>query len=819
MRHPLPWITLALMAGITLGASLSIPVGIPLFLAAAFLILVLALPKSRFSLHFCLALFFFLGTALIIYTLRPEARGESITDYSSRKDLTISGTVTEPPRTEADATRIVLSDLMVKTRGIWQPVGGSLRLTVGERTYDVSYGDTLFFTGTVKGPRNFNNPGGFDYEFSLVRAGISATAFVEKRSQLLVGDANPYTPIGLMERSRDSVRTFYDSRFPTPEGAVIKALILGERGDIPEQLLDAYYRTGVGHVLAISGSNVGIVYIFTYLFFHAVLVRMGKFPLRHPVRKWASVASLVPVIVYTLLAGLEITVVRATLMICVFVLAILIEKEQQVFNTLVLAALVILLFLPASLFDPSFQLSFVAVLSIIIIYPPLIEPLRQRFFPIDGVSPPLLSRITFRLLQFALVSCAAIVGLLPLTAYYFHRVTPFALLLNFIVVPLLGPLATSLGLLSVPFVAAAPQVSFFLSLIAAWAVALSNSAVIWTDRLLPRGVVVFGPTILEIMLYYGLIVSVFLSFKKVRCARVLAVLLVLVSMTDVAVTVWHRFAPGRLEATFLSVGNGDSCVVKLPGGDTIVVDGGGRLGNTFDMGEYVVAPFLLNERIGRIDYMVLSHPEQDHAAGLLYLMNNFRVGELWITGDAETSEETAPLIASAHLFGTPVITVDSSTPPRTAGLTTIRVLNPDPPSTNQPADLNNRSLVFCLSYGRFSLLMTGDIANEGIGRILDSGTDLSSSVLKVPHHGSSLSSPLSFLKSVTPRAAIISCGFDNPFGFPREQSLARIRKVGAEVFRTDLDGAVTVVTDGRYLKIKTMTGRRLYEDIPDGQQQ
>jgi competence protein ComEC len=803
------------MAGIGLGVFVFVPAGIALLLAAIFLVLVLTLTKSRFSLYLCLALFFFLGTALISTSLRPEKKGNCITDYCSGKERAVCGTVAEPPRTETDATRIVLSDLMVRTRGGWRPAGGSLRLTVGERISNVSYGDTLFFVGTIRKPRNFNNPGGFDYEFSLIRAGISATAYADSQDRLLVREASPSSPMGLVERWRDTVRDFYDSRFPTPEGAVIKALILGERGDIPEEILSAYYRTGVGHVLAISGSNVGIVYIFTYLFLYAVLVRWGKFPLRHSVRKWASVVSLGPVIVYTLLAGLEITVVRATLMISVFVLAILIEKEQQVFNTLVLAAFVILLFLPASLFDPSFQLSFVAVLSIVLLYPTLIEPLKQRFFPIDGVRPPLAHRIAFRLLQFTLVSFAAIVGLLPLTAYYFHRVTPFALPLNFVVVPLLGPVATSLGLLSVPFMTAAPHISSFLSLIAAWAVSLSDSAVVWADALLPKGVVVFGPTLIEIVLYYGLILSAFLLFRKRRWAILPAALLILITIADVTLTAWHRYDSKRLEATFLSVGNGDSCVIKLPGGDIMVVDGGGRLGSAFDMGEYVVAPFLLNDRILRIDYLVLSHPEQDHAAGLTYLMGNFTVGELWITEDTVRSKETEPLITSARSFGIPVITIDSSSPPRTIGPATVRFFNPAPPSNDQPGDVNNRSLVLRLSYGLFSLLMTGDAEEEGLSRIVADGTDLRSLVLKVPHHGSSPSSPLFFLESVSPRVAVVSCGFDNPYGFPGEKSLERLREVGADVFRTDLAGAISVATDGRYLRIETMNGARLYEDIPD----
>lgn len=807
--------TLSLMAGIGLGVSVSIPVGISLFLAGVLLVLILVTGTPRLFLAFSIILFFFLGASLVTFDLHPADGPESIRAYATGKDFAISGTVVHPPRIETNLTRIVLADLMVKSHGRWRPTEGMLRLTVGERISRVSYGDTLLFIGTIRKPRNFNNPGGFDYEFSLLRTGISATSYVEKGNRLFIKDANPSSPVAVIEHVRDAVRGFYDTRFPTPEGAIIKALILGERADIPDQLLSAYYRTGVGHVLAISGSNVGIVFIFSYLFVHFVLVRCGRFPLRHSVRKWASVISFLPVIAYTFLAGVEITVVRATLMICVFVLAILIEKEQQVFNTLVLAALVILLVMPLSLFDPSFQLSFAAVLSIIVMYPHLVEPLKRRFFPIDGVRPPLFHRVVFRLLQFTLVSCAAIIGILPLSAYYFHRVTPFALPLNFIVVPLLGPVATTLGLLSVPFIGAAPALSSFLTLLAAWAVSLSNAAVVLTDALLPGGVIVFGPTILEIVLYYGLILSALLYFRKKRWALMLAGVLVVTAMGDVAATSWHRYSPGKLEATFLSVGNGDSCVIKFPGGRTMVVDGGGLLGGTFDVGQSVVAPYLLEERIRRIDYLVLTHPDRDHAGGLTYLMENFRVGELWITRDTPNSEETPALATTARCLMIPLVVIDSSTPERSIGPTAIRALNPPPVTTGGPDALNDRSLVFRLTYRRFSLLMTGDIQQNGLYEMLGRGTDLSAVLLKVPHHGSSPANPLSFLEAVRPRAAVISCGYENPFGFPGKESLDSLRAVGADVFRTDLDGAVTVITDGRYIKVKTMEGERLRADIPD----
>jgi competence protein ComEC len=177
------------------------------------------------------------------------------------------------------------------------------------------------------------------------------------------------------------------------------------------------------------------------------------------------------------------------------------------------------------------------------------------------------------------------------------------------------------------------------------------------------------------------------------------------------------------------------------------------------------------------------------------------------------------LIASARSLGVPVITIDSSTPPRAIGKVDIRFLNPAPRVSDNPGDVNDRSLVFRIDHGRFSLLMTGDIGRDGLARIRADGNDLSAQVLKVPHHGSSASTAVPVLRTIGPRVAIISCGYDNPFGFPGKKSLAALREVGADVFRTDLDGAVTVTTNGEYIEVESMGGRRLYRDIPDDKRQ
>jgi competence protein ComEC len=807
MKHPLTLITVALMAGIGLGAFMPIPPAITLSAAGGLLIALYLLRGGRLFLPATAFLFFVIGVILIGPISRRAQDTDSIGAFSSRKTTVVSGVVAASPDLRKDTTRIVLADLMIERDKKWRPVGGRLLLTVGGRVTDVSIGDALYFSTRIRRPHNYNNPGGFDYEFYLARIGISATAFVSGRDNLVVSKDTDRSVLRLIANVRDAVRHFYDDRFPTPEGAILKALVLGERGDIPDGLLTAYYRTGVGHVLAISGSNVGIAFFFGYLAAYSVLVRWGRFALRHPVRKWAAFISFFPVVAYTFLAGLEITALRATLMIAVFVAAILIEKEQRLVNTLVCAAFVILVVMPTSLFDPSFILSFVAVLSIILLYPPMIEPLKRRVFAVEGVRPPLFTLLTYRVAQFTAVSLAAFVGILPVAAFYFYRITPAALLLNFVVVPLLGPIDTTLSLFSVPFIFVVPELAFFLNLVAAWAASLADSAVLWTDALFPRGFPIFPPTPLEIVLCYGLLASIYLAAGRRRWARPLIAAILVIFLVDASWWAVHRYRPGDLSITFLSVGSGDSALIRMPDGKTMLVDGGGIIGRDFDVGRQVVSPFLLYERVHRIDYLVVSHPEADHVGGLVYIMENFDIGELWIPSGAETSRELAPLMTLSKARGIPVVSVDDASPDRAVGAVRVAFLNPPHEAVpGAPTDPNNRSVVFSLSYGRFSLLMTGDVGRRGIEGVMAKEKPLSATLVKAPHHGGSQDNPERFIRAVGPCAAVISCGRDNAFGLPGKAALDRYRAAGVELFRTDLDGAVVVKTDGRHLAVETMGG-------------
>jgi competence protein ComEC len=275
------------------------------------------------------------------------------------------------------------------------------------------------------------------------------------------------------------------------------------------------------------------------------------------------------------------------------------------------------------------------------------------------------------------------------------------------------------------------------------------------------------------------------------------------------------YGRGELQVTFLDVGHGDASFIRFPQGTTMLIDGGGSYRDDVDIGERVVAPFLWHQRVRRVDYAVASHPHPDHAKGLGVILRDFRVREFWDNGAQEPSSWYSTLRQMAidqriyrdmSVHGLEARTIDG---------VRLELLHPTAafqPPKRQPRvgenrDENNRSLVLKLTFGRISVLFTGDIEQEAERFLLQTNRDLRSTVFKVPHHGSQTSSLESFVRAVNPRAAVFSVQRDSRFGHPHPTVVERYRKLDALVFRTDIHGAITIRTDGHSVWIEPHIGQ------------
>ena len=798
---------LSFASGIALGGPLGFgyAASIGALLLSLLLVIFFYLKKYRFSPLALIPLFFSLGILYAIQYSTTEVPSNHILSrvredpLAGRAATQVEGVV-DLVESTGTRTKVWLDLDGVYDRDGWESSSGKLLLTVNARV-ELLPGDRVRALAMLSEPRTFGNPGEFDYRHWLKRRGVLVTGFV-KSERLIEKVREGNGPAAFVQSTRSEIARFIDSsgsRYPEP----LKALVISGQGGIDRELKEAFAATGTAHILSISGLHVGMVAAFSYwaaLFFFR---RSEKALLAFDAKKIALALSALPALAYAVLAGLPVPTQRSLVMVLAFIASFAAGRGKEHLNTLSLAGLIVLAIFPGSVWEASFQLSFVAMASIIILLPKFKEVIGLVFKDSsaeknDGVKWAAFSFLKRRVLPLFLVTVAAGLGTSPILAYHFHRVSLSGLLANLVAVPLAGVAVPSL-LVSSILLPVSEALAWLALFPADMAFSLIAGAVTFFASLPYASVWVAPPALYEVGLYYLLILSA-VNLRKARfyryAAPAAAVLLIALPFAfDL------RDSPPVLKVTYLSVGQGDSAFLELPDGKTMLIDGGGTNNPDFDVGERVVAPYLRSKGVERIDYMVLSHSQRDHMGGLLFLAKNMEVGEFWWNGVGELGALEAALAEN----GVMKRVVNSSTAKGDAGEAQIEFLSPP---VGSDLDVNDSSLVMKVTYGERSFLFTGDIGEKA--ESLLALKDVEADVLKAAHHGSRYSSTAGFLSAVRPSVVVVSAGWLNSFGFPHKETLERYRDAGAQVMRTDVSGAVMIETDGKALSKKAyLTDREL----------
>jgi competence protein ComEC len=844
MARPLIAPLLSLMAGIVCSSLLAAPDHFLLSALLAVLILLLwSLLKGQtnaalFSL--CCALFLCGWLQMNVYLYQPPGRGHVIEQLRT-DPVTIEGVIVESPLLFPEKTDLMISaHSLTDSKGGYFPVHGKIMLSFrGTQAFD--YGDVVRVRTRLRKVRNFHNPGGFNYERYLRYHGILLRGSVADDSRIVVlrkGYGNPIRQ--KLEGFRSTIRTFIDTNAPAPEKEIIQACILGDQQQIPRELRDSFSKTGISHIIAISGFNMSMIAFFSIYFVRGIMRRFPYLLLRFDLYKLSVLFAMPPVILYTFIAGAGMSVLRATLMILAFMAALLISKSRDLYNTLAMAALIILLVYPPALFDVSFQLSFAAVLAILIITPRLTAFIpKPEHVPGTPYSLPVLcSKGLYAFALFIIVSLSAMLGTMPLIAFYFNRLSVVSLLANIIIVPILGILAIPVSMATIFFLPFSSLVSAFFLDIAGTLVMISLALNNFFASLPWAAFYLTTPSLLELLFFYVFLYGLMeglthLSGDNVAengpdnasflvrlrsCPTWIHYTLaasVFFFCLDAVYLHQKNSTRGDFTATAIDVGQGSSILVRFPGDQTMLIDGGGFINSTFDVGKYIVAPYLWYERLNKIDIVVLTHPHPDHLNGLPFILENFTVREVWINGETSGSEEYLRFQDIIKNKGLIQRHMSAGNSPIVTGGVRIEFLNPPGPVNRQEeeatfTETNDGSLVLRMTYGEVSFLFPGDISLITEEQLASDTRELRSQLLFVPHHGGRTSSSETFLQRVRPHTAIISVGADNLFRLPHPDVLKRLAQRGVMTYRTDLHGAVTASTDGLGLSIYP------YQPIADG---
>lgn len=642
-------------------------------------------------------------------------------------------------------------------------------------------GQRIIAHGRLRTPRGSLSPGETD------RAALVASRGAEweltARHVELVGEDHGLT--SRVWRWADRVQRAWVARVRgegAPTDAASSALcgiVTGDRATVPDELDDRWRAVGIYHVLSVSGLHLAVVAGLAFLLLGRLVAASPWGGRVHPAR-WAAPIAIALACAYTLITGAQLATLRALVVVTIVLGAKMLDRPIRLVDALGLAAIVILAWRPQDLHDPSFQLSFVAALTL---------ALRPRDTVIGD------RRIVRWIARGVVTSAWVAIATAPITALHFHQVAVGGVVGNLVLTPLLELVALPVGLAGVVLGdAGAPLVDA-----AVWIVRLVDELARLLALGTPTGTIAIGSQLVMTAL---VVLAVWLA-SRARRTR-----LDMIGWLSLCV-VWTlgRTPPplGSLRVTFLDVGQGDAAIVELPDGKVWLVDAGGHP-NARDIATAsapgrTVARTLAVYGHSAIDLAIVSHPHPDHYLGLAALADTVPIRELWFADESESTSSLPGFMTVAHALaarGTRLVQ-----PPLgavRAGPVELAVWGP----RYQPAagarevlgadpvrSVNDNSLVVTVRYAGRTLLFTGDLEAEGEELLVAAGIG-SVDVVKVAHHGSRTSSSAAFVDTVQPDLAVISCGVANPFGFPSPAVVERWRQAGARVERTDLAGAITV---------------------------
>ncbi|MFH0926171.1 MAG: DNA internalization-related competence protein ComEC/Rec2, partial [bacterium] len=694
---------------------------------------------------------------------------------------------------------------------------GKILLNIYAPDTSIHYGDVIFFTGKLKRPRGFRNPGLFNYEFYLQRQGIYATCNLQDSSAIKYLDQKGNQLLSIPFRLREYLANKISVSYPPEVVSLLNGLVLGLKGGINKSTEESFQKAGLMHLLAISGFHLGIIAVSFFLFIkiiflilpHNILIVITDFI---NIKKLSSLFIIFIVIFYTLLTGYRYSSIKAAILIITYLIATILEFQEDIYNILVLAAFIILLWKPASLFDVDVQLSFMATFLVIYVCK-LLKKKNRREHNLDhavnkGYS---LKSIGTKLYYLFIISSFLILGMAPLVSFYFYYLSIAGFISNLIAIPLtyiiinLTLVSSSLSIISkniaLPFLYLNRIFSKTLLFLVNFFAKLPYSS-FYT----------FKPSFFELVLIYLFLFFLFTNYLSKR--KKISILLATISIFLIDLYITTAKSP-YLKANFLDVGQGDASLIELPNRSNLLIDGGGIYKDSFDMAENIIIPYLCSKKMLRVDNLILSHPESDHIYGLLSLVKKFKVKrvidiqrpfspplyEKFLRVIKEKKIEHYLIKAGDELFLDKDVTIKLIYPQQE-----LNILDKSNKWFNK---VNNQSLVLKLTYNDVSFLYPGDIEAKAERFIVEANPFhlLDSTILKVPHHGSKTSSSIEFIEAVQPRLAIVSAGYNNQFNLPNKEVLKRYQKKEVQIYQTNDDGAIIIETNGRDYWGETWSGR------------
>jgi len=612
----------------------------------------------------------------------------------------------------------------------------------------------------------------------------------------------PSSLAGLVDAARAHVRRRILATYAPDAAGLGRALVLGET-DLAEDEIHAFRDSGLLHLLAVSGTHLVLVVSALAGALRRLLLRIEPLAARFDVGRLAAAFGIAAAWLYADFAGGSGSAVRAAAMLTVALLAKVLGQRPAAGRSLAVGLLGAALVEPLVGLDVSFGLSAGATAGLVLLGAPPTEKL-TAIVPFEGAKRGVRGAVRGALvhgLTSVGTTLAATIGSLPAMLRFSPRLPLLGVLANVVAAPL-GELVALPVCLAHAVTSLIGPLERGLSLAGSGAL-LAVRAVAHTAAGMGGGLDVPPPSPVQLATAAIAVAALAGAAARRRPALLAGSAAVLLLLHGLQV---HLGAPrGVLRVTALDVGQGDAILIDLPDGRSMLIDGGGMVGNPVDPGTRVILPVLAARRRTRVDVLALTHPHPDHFTGLATVAKGIAFGELWETGQGEmlgVRGAYADLLGAARARGAPVRRpADLCGKPRAFGAATVEVLWPCP-RVDPGLAANDASLVMRIDFGKRSVLLVGDAELEAEHALLASGGRLKADLLKVGHHGSRTSSSTGFLRAVAPAMAMISCGVRNRFGHPHPNALERLAGARTRVLRTDQGGQISWETDGEEVTVR-----------------
>jgi len=766
---------------------------IPLLIAFVFLASTFLLHKrTENNFHFqlvylLLSIFLIFSAGNILAGMNKITFDPEINSIDKVKNTTVVGEVTKIDLKRIDQLNFYIkvdsmySDefLITENLNILCKINGSKKL-IKNISDELKPGNKVKVSGFYYKGREKRNPGEFDYDAYLKSKNILGILNISEFADKDIIDSKTNFIPNLIYQVRVAIDDQIKKNNSAETAALLRGLLLADRGEIDYQTKNDFINAGVVHVLAVSGLHVGyIILIFIFLF--------GRFNLY--LRSILTIAGLIG---FMLITGIPPSVFRATVMAIIIILAILMNRSTNLINSISIAAIIVLVFNPNEIYNPGFQLSFSAVLAIGIILPYMNSLLDKWNFK---------NRLVKYVILFCAVSLSVQIGTLPFTLLYFNKFSVVALLTNLVVIPLIGFIVAS-GIVTLIISLILPFIAVYFAAANSLLVSLLLYIINFSGNLSFSFISINDYTLTDLLIFYLLLTFLLYFLPRFETYKSKLLLIIIVASNIYvysAVDDVELMPENLLSVLMIDVGQGDSFLIKFPNGQTALVDAGNAT-TTFDNGERVILPLLNYLGIAKVDYGIVTHIDSDHYGGFVSLVLAGMINQIYkpeldstLSKDQRFEEFITQEGIPVHYFCEQKLEI---------GDTRLYFLYDENIKEISSRSTNDRSGIFKLYYGKTSFLFTGDVEKR-MEKFFSKKYNnfLDSDVLKVGHHGSKTSSSQDFLDLVTPRISLISAGYKNKFGHPVKDIIERLQNEGSIIYRSDLQKAILLRSDGNSIDL------------------